>query len=186
MKRQFIVAALALTMTAPLAVAQSSNDTMSNGTMSDSSSSMAKVTDASKFVPMAAQANMTEIQMAKVALKMSDDADVKQFANRMIADHTKAGKGLKSAVKASDADLSVPSSLDKTHQAMVDKLENASSGQFNQMYIDANVKAHEQAVALFQGFATDGKAGPVKDFAQKTLPTLKEHLQMAEKLNQSA
>lgn len=212
MKRQFLVATLALTLTSPLALAQTqsgtgassgamssgSSGTMSSGSsgsmgsgssmqsgMSGSSGMTMDVTTAADFVPMAAQSNMLEIQMAKVALKKSQNKDVRQFANMMVKDHTKAGKDLKAAVQKSGSKMTVPAKLDAAHQQMLDQLQQASGSDFDTLYIDMNVQAHEQAVGLFQGYSQKGKTGPVKTFATKTLPTLKQHLQMVQKMNQA-
>ena len=212
MKRQILLATVALALSSPLALAQSnSNGTMAtgaanatagtagtagNGVSTNNSavanmkgpagSDMSQINTPGEFVPVAAQSNMLEIQMAKLALKKSQDDQVRKFAQRMIDDHSKAGKNLKQAVQKSDATVNVPSKLDAAHQAKLDKLQGMSGQSFNSTYIDMNLKAHQQAVNLFQTYAKNGQKGPVKTFASKTLPTLKDHLQMITKIAKSS
>ena len=45
------------------------------------------------------------------------------------------------------------------------------------------VDAHKSAVSLFQRYAKGGDNTKLKDWAQKTLPTLQHHLEMADMLN---
>jgi len=47
--------------------------------------------------------------------------------------------------------------------------------EFDKAYIDAQAQAHDEAVALFEGYSTEGKEGPLKAFATATLPVLKSH-----------
>ena len=206
MKRQILIASVALALSSPLAIAQSnSNGTMAAGTANATAgtagavqgtaagnmkgpagSDLSQINTPAEFVPVAAQSNMLEIQMAKLALKKSQDDQVRQFAQRMVNDHSKAGKNLKQAVQKSDAGVKVPSKLDAAHQAKLDKLQGLSGQSFDTTYVNMNVKAHQQAVNLFQTYSKNGQKGPVRTFASKTLPTLKDHLQMITKIAKSS
>ncbi len=135
----------------------------------------------SSFVEEAAQAGMAEVMAAKLALDKSHDDAVRNFAQRMIDDHTKANDKLKSIVKAKN--ISVPGQPSKEQLKKIDSLHKVSGDKFNQRYTEFfGVPAHEKAVNLFEREANSGSDADLRDFAQNTLPTLREHLQMARDL----
>ena len=56
---------------------------------------------------------------------------------------------------------------------------------FDRRFVQAQVAAHQQAVQLYDRYAQGGDDQKLKQFAQEMLPTLREHLQVAEQLNTS-
>jgi putative membrane protein len=135
--------------------------------------------DPATFVTKAAQGGMTEIALSKAAATKSSDPGVKKFAEQMVQDHQKANDDLGSIARKKG--LTVPDSLDAEHQAVVQKLNNKSGSQFDQAYGKQMALDHAKAVALFNG-ATQSTDPDLAAFAKKTLPTLKEHKQMAANL----
>ncbi|HEY4292867.1 DUF4142 domain-containing protein [Luteibacter sp.] len=67
---------------------------------------------------------------------------------------------------------------EKTAAAMGKK----SGDDFDKAYAKKMVADHHKDIALFTKESTSGKDPDLKAFAKKTLPTLKEHLEMAKKL----
>jgi putative membrane protein len=135
------------------------------------------------FIDKAAVANQYEIDTSQLALKYGKEADVKTFAQQMIDDHTKAGQELKASL--AEAKIEPPKDgLDITHTAKYAKLRvfTTESG-FDSAYTDEQLAAHKDAVGLFKDYSANGPEGPVKSFAQKTLPTLEHHLMMVEGLH---
>ena len=139
----------------------------------------------SDFTKNAAISSMFEIQSSQLALTKSGDGEVKQFAQQMITDHQKADADLKAAVTAAGQNpAALPTALDKKHQEMLDKLNRDDSGKsFDTDYTDMQHKAHEHAVKLFRAYAEKGDSAPLRDFAGKTLPTLKMHEDAAANLD---
>jgi putative membrane protein len=135
--------------------------------------------DPATFVTKAAQSGMTEIALSKAAASKASDPGVKKFAEQMIQDHQKANDDLGSIARKKG--LIVPDSLDAEHQAVVQKINNKSGTQFDQAYGKQMALDHAKAVALFNG-ATQSTDPDLAAFAKKTLPTLKEHKQMAANL----
>ena len=135
--------------------------------------------DPATFVTKAAQGGMTEVALSKAASTKSSDPSVKKFAEQMVQDHQKANDELSSIAKKKG--LNVPASLDAEHQAIVQKINNKSGGEFDQAYGKQMAMDHAKTVALFEG-ATQSSDSDLAAFAKKTLPTLKEHKQMAGKL----
>jgi len=130
---------------------------------------------------MAAQSNMLEIESSRVALEKAQSDEVREFAQKMVDDHTKAGEEMTQAA-AGDGVNDVPKSLDAAHEQMLTQLEQASADQFDSQYLQMQLAAHQRAVALFSSYAE--QQGSLADFAEKTLPTLQEHLEQVQQLAQ--
>jgi putative membrane protein len=154
---------------------------------------------APKFVTMAALANMYEIGAAQVARQRSANPQVKALAARVIEDHRKMTKELKSIVQSEEGNsqagpdsaknlnsLILPDSIDNPHRQLIDKLKSASGQQFDRMYINQQVTAHKEALLQFQSFSKYGKDPKLKDWAKRTEPILESHLRAAEKLQAAA
>jgi putative membrane protein len=131
------------------------------------------------FVKTAAQAGMTEIELGNIALQKSQDPTVRSFAQRMVADHGKANDELASIAQTKG--IEAPTALDAEHQAMVNTMKQKSGAAFDAEYSRHMTMDHTKAVALFES-ATKSPDADLANFAKKTLPTLKEHKQLAQKL----
>jgi len=131
------------------------------------------------FVQKAAQDGMTEVELGKVALAKSQNAEVREFAQRMVTDHTKANQEL--AAIARQKGIDPPKKLDPEHQSMVSMLEGKSGAAFDNEYSRHMNMDHTKAISLFEA-ASKASDADVAGFAKKTLPTLKEHKKMAGEL----
>ena len=125
---------------------------------------------------------MFEIQSSQLALSKEPDRDTKPFAQRMVTDHQKTSSELKSLVEGGKVQATLPTAMDFDHQDMLDQLKGKSGKDFDQSYDQIQVKAHRDAVALFEAYAKTGDDAELKKWAAKTLPHLKQHLTMAQKL----
>jgi len=133
--------------------------------------------DHTEFVQKAAVGGMAEVKMGQIASQQGENADVRKFGQRMVTDHTKAGLELMQI--AAKKNIAIPRELDKKHADMVSKFQASKGADFDKAYMSHMVKDHEEDVALFEKEAKNGTDPDVKAFAAKSLPTLKEHLQMA-------
>jgi putative membrane protein len=133
---------------------------------------------AQSFASQAAVIGKAEIELGQLALKNSKDADVQKLAQRMITDHTNADKQLKSI--AGMQSITLPKQLDAEHQALKDKLTKLKGEEFDREYAKAMAEGHDKAVTLFEAATRDAQLpSDLKQFASATLPTLKEHREMA-------
>lgn len=132
------------------------------------------------FVEKAAVGGMFEVKSSQVAQQMATDANVKTFAAQMVKDHTKANQELMGLARQKG--WQVPAALDQKHQEMLTQLSQKQSGQFDKAYIDIQVKAHDKTVTLFEKASTQCQDSDLRAWATKTLPTLKEHQQMAKQM----
>ena len=130
------------------------------------------------FIKEAAQGGMMEVQLGKAARDKASNERVKEFGRRMEQDHSKANNELKKL--ASDKGVKLESELDSKHKSDVDQLTKLSGDEFDRQYMQAMVKDHKEDVSKFQSESQKAKDPDVKKFASQTLPTLKQHLQLAE------
>jgi len=142
-----------------------------------------KAPPAQEFVTKVAISDMMEIQAAELALARQPDADTKPFAARMVKDHQETSKELKALVASGKVKVTLPTALDAEHQRKFDELKAKAGKEFDRTYDQMQVQAHEEAVMLFEAYATGGDNADLKAWAAKTLPHLKEHLAMAKKLS---
>jgi putative membrane protein len=137
------------------------------------------------FVMTAAHDGMMEVELGRLALERASSPEVKQFAQRMIDDHSKANADL--STLASSKGLTVPAQMDAKQQAHLDKMKGdltkVSGMDFDHQYMKMMEKDHEKAVRLFEKQSTNGKDADLKSFASTTLPTLQSHLQTARDWN---
>jgi putative membrane protein len=133
-------------------------------------------------VNTAGVAGMFEIESSNIAIQKAKNGEVKSFAERMIADHTKAAEELKITAQSTPEKFAVPDKLDAKHQKLVDELDGAASDKFDAAYVRLQTDAHKEAVKLFESYAKQGDNEALKAFAAKTLPTLKDHYQMIQKI----
>jgi len=134
------------------------------------------------FVKRAAMEGLTEIELGKIALSKSKDENVRSFAERLIDDQGKANEALASIARKKG--IPVPTALDTQHKSQVQSLNAKSGKSFDAAYGEHMEAGHSREIALFQGAIT-GPDADLAAFAKKTLPTLEQHKEMAERLRTS-
>ena len=139
--------------------------------------------EAMAFAKNVAASNTFEIRSSELAQQRAQSADVKSFAQKMISDHTKAGQEFKSALQTANISPPPPEQPDAKQKAILTKLQKVEGAAFDKAYLSAQLTGHQQAVALFRNYSKAGKTAPLKDFAQKTLPTIEHHLTMVQDLS---
>ena len=131
-----------------------------------------------KFFTAASQGGMLEVELGKIAAEKGSNPDVKAFGQRMVDDHSKANDQLKQLAAQKNVKLS--DTLSPSKQKVVDKYNKLSGAAFDSSYMSNMVTDHKEDVAEFQKEAKSGKDSDVKAWAQTTLPTLQDHLKMAQ------
>jgi len=134
------------------------------------------------FLMMAGSGGELEIKSSQLALQKGTADAVKKFAQHMIDDHTKASQELVDV--ATKKGFRVTPGLVRKHLDVYANLAREVQG-FDALYARAQVESHEEAVALFEKQAKEGKDADLKGFAEKTLPTLRKHLDMARDMAKS-
>jgi len=142
----------------------------------------ARPSTSAAFLMKAGQDDRGEMEIAGLAQQKSKDDRVKAFADQLMKDHQQADSELQTLAKTKNVTLStdLPSEA-VAAKARLSKLEGAA---FDRAFVDQMVKDHTQAVKQFEQ-ATKSADAEVKAFADKTLPTLRDHLQRAEDLKRT-
>ena len=131
------------------------------------------------FLTHAAQGSEAEIELGKLAQDKAADAKVKEFGARMQADHGKSLAELRALI-AKKA-ITVPGGLGP-HAALKNRLDKQQGANFDQAYMKAMVANHTKTIREFET-ASKSNDADVKAFAAKALPTVREHLRLAQEIN---
>ena len=134
--------------------------------------------DKEKFLKDAAQGGMMEINLGKLGTQKGQDPAVKEFAQKLVTDHSKALDELK--MIAEKKGITLPTEMAPKHQKMVDHLSSLSGAEFDKAFALHMVKDHKKDIAAFQKASRNHEDAEVSEFATKTLPTLQEHLRIAQ------
>ena len=176
---------MCVAMLAATASAQNSNSstTGNSNTGSGNANTSASVSSSDrKFAMTAAAGGMAEVELARLALTKASSDAVKQYAQKMIDDHTAANAELMQI--ATSKGITLPTAPDAKHRAMMAKMEKLSGAAFDREYaMMAGHKDHEKMEKLFRDESTRGRDADLKAFAAKTLPVVRQHLQMARDLH---
>jgi putative membrane protein len=151
-----------------------------------------------EFVETSMESGMLEVELGKLAQQKATSPEVKQFADMMIRDHTKAGEELKQV--AQQHSLQPQAQLEDNHRDMIQRLSGLRGAEFDREYMDAMVDSHQDVVDHLQSRADVDRVGDNKgsvtpepsdnavesglnQWAAKTLPTARHHLDEARRIN---
>jgi putative membrane protein len=134
------------------------------------------------FVKKALEGGMAEVQLGQLALQKSSSDDVKQFAQKMVDDHTKMGDQMKPV--AQQIGVKVPDGPSKKDQAIMAKLQGLNGDAFDKAYMKDMVKDHKADLSEFKNEAQNGSSPAVKDAANQGAQVISQHLQMAQQIAQ--
>ena len=153
--------------------------------------------DSERWVQDIAMHNTAEIELGKLAGERASNAQVKEFAQMMVRDHTAAGNELKQIVSGH---VQVQEQMDQQHRDLAEKLRGLKGMEFDREYIDAMVNGHQEVKGMLEDHARRAKTtdttgprnapdaghdqleGALNQWAAKTLPAVERHLQRAEQL----
>jgi putative membrane protein len=141
------------------------------------------VTSAAEFVPTATSSNLFEIESSRLALQRSRDPEVRRFAQQMIRDHNAASRRMTSVVRRAGLPTPPPA-MNAKHQQMLATVQAAPN--FDAAYVNAQLMAHQEAVALFTSYSQNGDVPQLAQFAGATLPVLEMHLEHVQSLSGGA
>jgi putative membrane protein len=134
----------------------------------------------SKFAVEAASGGMMEVQLGELAQQKASSQKVKDFGSMMVRDHSKANDELKTL--AASKNITLPPAPGEDHMDHIKKLSDKSGKEFDKDYIKLMVDDHKDDIDKFEKCSKDAKDADLKAFAQKTLPTLRQHHDAAKKI----
>jgi putative membrane protein len=133
------------------------------------------------FATKAAAGGEAEVVLGRLATEKAGSEQVRQFGQQMVTDHSQANQELQ--VIGKQQNLTLPTKPDAASTATEQRLQASSGTTFDSAYARDMVQDHQQDVADFQKEASSGQDPALKAFAQKYLPVLQHHLQMAQQIN---
>jgi putative membrane protein len=136
------------------------------------------------FVKKALEGNAAEVQLGQLAQQKSQSDDVKQFAQKMVSDHTQLNDQMMKPI-AQQLKVKEPTELSKKDRELVAKLGGLSGQEFDQAYIQAMVRDHKQDLSEFKDEASTTQNPGMKQAAQQGAALISQHLQMIEQIAQN-
>lgn len=134
------------------------------------------------YVTSASTGDMYEVRAADLALQHSTNDEVKALARMIKADHTAASEQLKTAIGTQGIAVSAASDLDERRKGMLDNLTNAARTDFDRVYLEQQVAAHEEALTLHRGFADNTDTPELSAHARAVVPKIEAHLNKSKEL----
>lgn len=133
------------------------------------------------FVLYAASSGLAELEGARFVLKTTTSPDVRDYAQKLIRDHTRSSDELRRIV--GPRGLKLPSAPTGRHADMVTKLSGVRQPELDEAFLQRfGVDAHKETIVLFERQLAEGKDTDLKRYAQQVLVTLREHMSGAQKL----
>src|SRR5271165_6202649 len=117
------------------------------------------------FVEDALKGGMAEVQLGQLALQKSNNEDIKQFAQKMVDDHSKLGDQMKTV--AQQIGVKVPDGPSKKDKATMAKLQALSGDDFDKAYVKDMIKDHKADLNDFKSEVANGSNPVVKDAANQ-------------------
>ena len=134
----------------------------------------------SMFVLNAARGGMAEVQLGKLAAEQGNSNSIKDFADHMVTDHSAANDELEKLAKKKR--ITLPPGPSAKQKTLYNRLSALSGSAFDRAYIQAMIEDHQKAVAEFTGASNNASDPDIKEFASHTLPTIADHLKMAQQI----
>ncbi|WP_232224109.1 DUF4142 domain-containing protein [Mastigocladopsis repens] len=133
-----------------------------------------------EFMTKAAQSDQTEIQTSQLALKRSKNQSVRDYAQRMIQEHTNSSQQLTQI--AQNKGVTLPKDVGKENKGLLTKLTKLNGTNFDRAYMQGQVQAHNKTLANYQNYLKQGQDPELTAFAGKIAPIVADHLQMAQNM----
>jgi len=168
---------------------ESKSDTSTSMNTTDTTNKMSTGTtmsvdqSTSEFMTKVSDVGMTEVKLGQMAQDKATSQRVKDFGAMMVKDHTAAGDELKNMARQKNVTL--PETMSNDHQKKTDDLNKKTGKDFDKAYIKAMVDGHQSTVSDFEKASKNTKDADVKAWVDKTLPTLRMHLDSAKAIQKS-
>lgn len=133
----------------------------------------------SKFLTDAVRGDLAEVKLGELAQQKGQSEGVREFGEMLVEDHSKAMK--QTAELAKDLSVIPPAQPTAEQTQKHDALARLSGAEFDQQFAAEMVKGHEEEIAKYEKQAQAGNS-KVAELAEDLLPTLKEHLAAAQRL----
>ena len=134
-----------------------------------------------RFVSKAADEGKAEVDLAKLASERATNPEVRNYAQKLVEDHTKVNAELTTLATQKSVKLDTDDDKDRSYK----RLSKKSGADFDQEFVEHMIDAHEKDIKMFEKAAKDAKDADIRSFAAKHVDHLREHLRTAEGLRTS-
>jgi putative membrane protein len=132
------------------------------------------------FMIKAVQANLAEVDMARIAVQKTQNSDVKDFANMIESDHKSALEDLADLMQNNG--MSPSSVLSPDAMTDIEKMSALSGAEMDREFINVMVSDHQKTIEMFRNHLNIAQNPDVRKYAENLLPELEMHLEKAQKL----
>lgn len=136
--------------------------------------------DDSDYLVAAAEIDMKEIELGKLAQQKGSSADVKSFGKMMVDEHTKASSQTKALAESKS--ITLPTALTEKGQDAYNDLNDETGLDFDKKYAEMMVDAHEKGIEKMEKASEKANDQEIRTWAAGMLPTLRTHLEHAKAL----
>ena len=133
-----------------------------------------------QFMSEAAQDGMAKVQWALMALQISQNGQVKAFAQQVLADYTQSQNDL--VFIANQHGILLPRDLNPKDRAAADALSKLEGAEFDKAYMKAMLNGRQAELSKFKQQAAQANIPGMMDWANQTLPALQSDLKEAQKI----
>ncbi|WP_174297830.1 DUF4142 domain-containing protein [Sphingomonas bacterium] len=142
-------------------------------------------TTAPDYVKAAGAGDKFEIDSSKLVLQSTKDAQVRSFAHKMIADHTKSTAMVKVAARK-DGVAVMPPMLNPMQTQMLDDIRAATGKARDAVYMQDQGTSHDASLQVQQSYASGGDKPALMATAAKIVPVVQSHIDMLNAMPKTA
>jgi len=129
-----------------------------------------------------AYGHIMEVRLAELAQKRAKNKGVKQFADQMADDFGK-WRDRWTDLASKHGGVKVNPNMGPLHREKIDRLEKASSGNFDQVYVDIVVENLGSMVPYMQKEGRAANSADIRNAVNDELPNVREKLSAAQRLD---
>jgi putative membrane protein len=133
-----------------------------------------------QFMEWAATRNAMEVEMGQLAARKAPSQQVRRFGQMLATDHGRSNT--KAVALAKEMNIRLPQNMAPQDRKTIQEFTGLSGPQFDQRFVQHEIKDHEHVIKVFEKWAKDAKDPAVRGYAEKTIPVLKKHLAAAKRL----
>jgi putative membrane protein len=156
-------------------------DTMMNDSRMSSMTQSGMAMSNIDYVTAAAESDQFEIQTGQLASR-SGNPRLRDMGQMLVRDHMMTTRTLMDAARRSGMPPMPPPPLRPDHQQIYGQLQGMGGPDFDRMFTDQQVQAHQEALSLHSSYAGAGGDPNLRGAAQAAVPVVRQHLDMARQM----
>jgi putative membrane protein len=129
------------------------------------------------YIRQVIRGNFTEVGAGRLAESRSENSEVKDFGERMVSDHNAMNEEW--ARLATENNMRVDVDFGPSGKQTIDQLDDLNGTEFDQAYMNAMIRQHENDLATFQRMSSSAQSSDVRQLASTGLSTIQQHLLLA-------